>query len=157
MLKLLLIYCRSWVDLEHFCIEAVNTLRQYDLFNLLDCYPHDISAVEFVDRSVSKRKDQTLTCSLSGISQDSPITWINPDNVEISDSDTDNYVIDQGTFVFGRKASTLTIKQQVLQSLPETSVYKCKVKSSAYPEFSVESVNEMTLTLLELGQFKCQF
>ena len=112
--------------------------------------------MEFVDRSVSKRKDQTLTCSLNGISQDSPITWINPDNVEISDSDTENYIINQGTFVFGRKSSTLTIKQQVLQSLPETSVYKCKVKSSAYPEYSSESVNEITLTLLELGEFQFQ-
>lgn len=119
-------------------------------------YHLNISAVEFIDRSVSKRKDQILTCTISGLSQDSQVTWIKPDNNEISDSDTENYVIDQGTFAFGRKASTLTIKQQVLSLLPETSVYKCKLKSSAFPEYSLESVNSMTLTLLVLGKYGCQ-
>ena len=119
-------------------------------------YHRNISAVEFIDRSVSKRKDQILTCTISGLSQDSQVTWIKPDNNEISDSDTENYVIDQGTFAFGRKASTLTIKQQVLSLLPETSVYKCKLKSSAFPEYSLESVNSMTLTLLVLGKYGCQ-
>ena len=119
-------------------------------------YHCNISAVEFIDRSVSKRKDQILTCTISGLSQDSQVTWIKPDNNKISDSDTENYVIDQGTFAFGRKASTLTIKQQVLSLLPETSVYKCKLKSSAFPEYSLESVNSMTLTLLVLGKYGCQ-
>ena len=112
------------------------------------------SDVEFVDRSVSTKVDQVLTCSISDLSQDALITWIDPDDNVISDSDNNNYVIDQGTYVFGRKVSTLTIKQRVFESLPTNSVFKCKLKSAAYPEFSPDVVNEMTLTLLELGKFK---
>ena len=112
------------------------------------------SAVEFIDRSVSAQIDQVLTCTISGLSQDTPVTWIDPDDNEISESDTENYEISQGSFLFSRKAPTLTIKLQLLGTLPTTSVFKCKLKSAAYPEFSPEVVNEMTLSLLELGKFK---
>ena len=63
-------------------------------------------------------------------------------------------MINQGTFVFSSKASTLIIKPSVLESLPSSSVYKCKLKSAAYPDFSPEVVNEMTLTILELVKNK---
>ena len=95
--------------------------------------------------------EQTITCSISGLSANTPVSWIDPADNEISASDTNNYEIDQGTYVFGNKVSTLTIKQTVLASLPTTSVYKCKLKSSLYSTYSTDVVKEMTLTLLQLG------
>ena len=108
----------------------------------------------FDDRSVIAVADQVLACTISGLSQSTPITWIDPDNNEISTSDTNNYVIDQGTFVFGNKASTLTIKTAKLAVLSSGDVFKCKLKSALYPDDSPDVVKEMTLTLLTLGT-KC--
>ena len=105
----------------------------------------------FEDVAVPKPStDFPLTCAISGLSQDTPVTWIGPDNNEISGSDS--YVIDQGSFVFGNKISTLTIKQSKILTLPATSSYKCKLKSALYPAASPDVVKEMTLTLLELGK-----
>ena len=111
----------------------------------------NLSAVTFEDRSVVTVTDQNLVCTISGLSQNTPITWIDPDNNEISTSDTNNYVIDQGTFVFGSKASTLTIKTAKLAVLSSGDVFKCKLKSALYPDDSPDVVKEMTLTLLSLG------
>ena len=91
------------------------------------------------------------------MSQDTPVTWIDPDNNEISDSDTNNYVIDQGTYIFGSKASTLTIKTAKFASLSSGDVFKCKLKSTLYPTDSPEVVNEMTLTLLTLGEHEAYY
>ena len=111
------------------------------------------SAVELLDRSVAIGVDQSLTCTISGLSQDTPVTWIDPDNNEISNTDTNNYEIDQGTFIFGSKSSTLTIKQSQLQNLPSSSIFKCKLTSARYPTYSPEVVKEMTLTLIGLSMF----
>ena len=100
---------------------------------------------------MSTATDQTLVCTISGLSQNSPVTWIGPDNNEISDSDTNNYVIDQGTYIFGSKASTLSIKTAKFASLSSGDVFKCKLKSSFYPNDSPDVVKEMVLTLLTLG------
>ena len=113
----------------------------------------EFSAIELVDRSVATGVDQSLTCTISGLSQDTPVTWIDPDNNEISNSDTNNYVIAQGTYIFGSKASTLTIKKSKLQSLPSSSVFKCELKSARYPTYSPYVVKEMTLTVIGLSMF----
>ena len=105
-----------------------------------------------MDRSVSTGIDQTISCEISGLSQNTPVTWIDAAGNEISDTDTENYVISQGSFILGSKTSSLTIKQTVLQNLEKTSVFKCKVKSSLFSENSPDVVKEMTLTLLELGK-----
>ena len=115
-----------------------------------------ISAVVFKDRSVITVADQELVCVISGLSQKTPVTWIGPDNNEISITDTDNYVIDQGSFVFGNKASTLTIKTAKLAVLSSGDVFKCKLKSAQYPDDSPDVVKEMTLTLLKLGKKRCK-
>ena len=104
-----------------------------------------------MDRSISTAKDQTITCSISGLSQDTPVTWIGPDNNEISISDTSNYVIDQGSYVFGSKDSTLTIKTGKIASLTSGDVFKCKLKSSLFAVNSPVVEKSMTLTLLTLG------
>ena len=93
-------------------------------------------------------------CTISGISQNTPVTWVGPDDNEISDSDTSNYVIDQGTYFFGSKSSTLTIKTAKFSSLTTGDVFKCKLKSALYPTDSPDVVKEMTLTLLALGRLK---
>ena len=110
-----------------------------------------IPDVTLVDRSISTAKDQTITCSISGLSQDTPVTWIGPDNNEISISDTSNYVIGQGSYVFGSKDSTLTIKTGKIASLTSGDAFKCKLKSSLYAVNSPVVEKSMTLTLLTLG------
>ena len=106
---------------------------------------------------MSTATDQTLVCTISGLSQNSPVTWIDPDNNEISDSDTNNYDITQGSFIFGSKASTLTIKTAKFASLSSGDVFKCKLKSALYPNDSPEVVKEMVLTLLTLGNKSFQY
>ena len=104
------------------------------------------------DKTVTTATDQDLICTISGLSQDTPVTWIDPDNNEISESDTNNYVIAQGSFIFGSKPSTLTIKTTKFASLSSGDVFKCKLKSALYPTDSPEVVNEMSLNLLSLGK-----
>ena len=104
------------------------------------------------DKTVTTATDQDIICTISGLSQDTPVTWIDPDNNEISDSDTNSYDITQGSFIFGSIASTLTIKTTKFASLSSGDVFKCKLKSAFYPTDSPEVVNEMTLTLLSLGE-----
>jgi hypothetical protein len=111
-----------------------------------------ISAVVFENKAVATATNQELQCIFSGLSQDSKVTWIGPDNSEISDSDASNYVIDQGTEFFGNKVSTLTITTAKLASLSSGDIFKCKLKSAKYPVDSPEVVKEMTLTLLSLGE-----
>ena len=108
--------------------------------------------VDFPDRTVIANSDQVLTCAVTGLSADTTVTWVDPSNNEISDSDTNNYVLNQGNYIGGSKEFFLTIKKVVIQSLAETTVYKCKVKSALYPVYSPETVNEMTLTALTLGK-----
>ena len=108
----------------------------------------------FEDKSVTTATNQDLICTISGLSQNTPLTWIDPDNNEISDSDTNNYVIAHGTYIFGSKASTLTIKTAKFASLSSGDVFKCKLKSALYPTDSPEVVNEMSLTLLSLGKWE---
>ena len=94
---------------------------------------------------------QTITCGITGLSAEPPITWIGPDDNEISNSDTSNYVISQSAYQVGSKSSFLTIKTGKLSTLSVASVFKCKLKSAAYPTDSPEVVKAMTLTLLALG------
>ena len=118
-------------------------------------FTNEISAaVTFIDRTVTTAVNQLLTCTISGLSQNTPISWIDPDNNVISDSDTDNYNIDQMAFVFGNTASILTIKTAKLAVLSSGDVFSCKLKSAQYPDDSPDVVKEMTLTLLTLGKNK---
>ena len=115
-------------------------------------FKSNFSAIVLGDKSATTATDQNIICRVSGLSQDTPITWIDPDNNEISTSDTNNYVIDQGSYVFGNKASTLTIKTAKLAVLSSGDVFKCKLKSALYPDDSPDVLKEMTLTLLTLGE-----
>lgn len=111
-----------------------------------------LPAVEFEDRSVPIATDQNILCTISGLSQDTPVTWIGPDNNEITEADIDEYLIDQGSFFSESKVSTLTIKRVQFVSLSSGDVFKCRVRSSKYPIDSPEVTTEMVLTLLTLGK-----
>ena len=80
------------------------------------------------------------------------MSWVDPDNNEISNTDTNNYVIDQGTFVLGNKVATLTIKQAKVITLSSGSVFKCQLKSAVYPTFSPTVVKEISFSFLGLGK-----
>ena len=111
-----------------------------------------ISAVVFDNKSITTATEQFLTCTVSGLSQNTPVTWIDPENNEIPDSDTSDYVIDQGTYVFGSKASTLTIKTDKINSLSSGDTFKCKLRSAQFSTYSPDVVKEMALTVLTLGK-----
>ena len=107
--------------------------------------------VEFEDRTVVPAKDQDITCVVSDLSQDTPVTWIGPDDEEILDSDTENYGINQGEYVIGTKTATLTIKTAKLSILSSGAVFKCKLRSAKYPDDSPDIVKEMTLSFYTFG------
>ena len=131
-------------ELQYIILDAFTTASiSYYLF----------SVVLFDDVAAPLATEQVLTCTLSGLYQDTSVSWIGPDESEILVSDTTRYVIDQGIYVFGSKASTLTIKQSVISTLSVTSEYKCKIKSARYPTHSPDVIKQMTLTLLQLGNF----
>ena len=132
-----------------------NSWHDYSSIPLL--YLTIFSAVVFEDRSVATGVDEFLTCTITGLSKSTPVTWIDPDNNEISTTDTDNYVIDQGTYDSGSKESILTIKQSKLETLSSPSIYKCQLKSARYPTHSPVVVKEMTLTIIGLSTFVNHF
>ena len=109
--------------------------------------------ISLEDKSVSTAKEQTIICEISGLSENTPVTWIDPDDNDISNTDTDNYVIDQGSFVFGIKSATLTITAAKLATLTSGDTFKCKLKSAEYPTHSPEVVQSMVLSLLTLGTY----
>ena len=99
-------------------------------------------------------KNQDIICLVSGLSQNTPVTWIGPDNLEISESDTDNYVINQGDYFSGNKAATLTVTAAKMATLSSGSVFKCKLRSSLYPTHSPDVVKEMELSFFTFGMKK---
>lgn len=112
-----------------------------------------ISVVSFPDVSVPKSTEVTITCSIAGLSQNTPITWVGADGKDISTKESSNYGFNEESFSNGNKVSELTIKQPVLSDLSTESVFKCKLQSVEFPDNSPEVVKEMTLTLLELSEY----
>ena len=104
------------------------------------------------DALIVPTSNYTLNCQISGLSDDTSIVWIGPDNIEISAEDTTEYVIEPGFYLFGSTYSLLTIKVGKLEALPTSSTYKCQVKSSVYPAYSPAVVEEMSLTKLSFGK-----
>jgi hypothetical protein len=107
--------------------------------------------VKFENRIVVPVTDQTITCLVSDLSQNTPVTWIGPDDQEISESDKENYAINQGEYVLGTKTATLIIKAAKISTLSSGSVFKCKLKSSQYPTNSPDVVKEMELSFYTFG------
>ena len=106
-----------------------------------------------MDRKVPTASDQTITCAISGLSQTTAITWVGPDENDIENTDTTNYVINDGSYDSGSVSPTLTIKKVKLDALSTDSVFKCKLTSALYSDSEV-SISQMTLTKLTLGKTK---
>ena len=102
---------------------------------------------------MATKTPQSISCVVTGLSQDTTITWMGPDDQDILASDTNNYAINPGSYDQGAKTSTLQIKVARLDTLPGISSFKCKVKSAQYTTYSPEVVKSMTLTLLKLGLY----
>ena len=115
------------------------------------------SAVKFEDRSITTATEQTITCGITGLTADTTVSWIGPDDNEITGSDVLNYRIDQGDYVLGSKSSSLTITTLKISTLTSGDKFKCKLKSAQYPTYSPEVTEEMTITLLTLGRHSSEF
>ena len=94
---------------------------------------------------------QTLTCEIRNLDQDNAVdvTWKDPKNQEVLDSDTTNYSLDPGSVNGdGNQEAVLTIKQVKMESFTSTFTYKCSVKSNQYPtsppSAEIEVVAEIT-------------
>ena len=109
------------------------------------------------DKAVTTATDQDIACIISGVSQDAPIIWVGPDSNEISDSETNNYVIDQGSYLSGSKTSTLTIKVATFASLSTGDEFTCQIKSALYPAYSPVVIKDMALTFLSLSEYSHQY
>ena len=88
---------------------------------------------------------------MRGLSQDTPVIWIDPDNNEISESDTGNYVIEQGFYMWGSKTSGLTVKSAKLATFSSGDVLKCKVRSDP------DLIKKITLTVPSQGKLLVHF
>ena len=69
------------------------------------------SVIDFPDKTVLANADRTVTCSVTGMSAETTVTWSDPGNLEISNSDTANYVLNEGNYIGGSKEYFLTIKK----------------------------------------------
>lgn len=84
--------------------------------------------------SITVHSDQELTCNISGLDDDQPVsvTWKDPDGNTVN-NDT-NYSLDPGTVDDnGSQAAVLTIKQVKMETYKSTFTYKCSARSTQYP------------------------
>ena len=90
---------------------------------------------------------------MSDLSAGAHVTWIKPDLSPISESDTDNYIIDNGlsSFTEGRQTAILTIKRPVMELITSETTYKSQARSNRYYSYSPVVVTEVTLTPLTEG------
>ena len=96
--------------------------------------------------------EQTITCDMSGLSAAADVTWINPAGNAISESDTNNYVVNQGNLISEDQKTTLTIKLPVLATITAESTFQCKVSSGLYSTYSPEIIKDVVVEPLILGQ-----
>ncbi|KAL5263062.1 hypothetical protein ACHWQZ_G008457 [Mnemiopsis leidyi] len=84
--------------------------------------------------SITVHSDQELTCNISGLDDDQPVsvTWKDPDGNTVN-NDT-NYSLDPGTVDDnGSQAAVLTIKKVKMETYKSTFTYKCSARSTQYP------------------------
>ena len=99
--------------------------------------------------------DHVLTCSITGLSAPTKVSFKNPDGSVITNpsaTDTD-YVIDDGSSSFSGdiQEATLTLKSNILSSLTSPGTYTCVVKSITYPK-SAAYEETATVTILVFGK-----
>ena len=113
----------------------------------------NISDVTSTPKSVTTNVDQTLTCKIGGLDSGYPvtITWKDPDNREISDTDTINYGLYPGTVQMdGNQEAILIIKHARISSFSDKKsfTHKCAVKSSQYPNSPASNETDVVVNVL---------
>ena len=109
------------------------------------------TAVTVEDKFIVTGSEQEVDCHISGLTGAAAIvTWLDPSNTMIVDGA--DYGLDSGLLTSGNQTATLTIKLPILEAMTASQTYKCKVQSTYFTTDSPESVNEVTLTPLVLGE-----
>ena len=85
------------------------------------------------NRHITIGKDQTISCSITGLDAAADVKWIKPGPQDISTSDTTNYGVNDGKSSFSAGAGTqttiLTLKKVVMEKMTSAQTYKCSVTS----------------------------
>ncbi|KAL5247349.1 hypothetical protein ACHWQZ_G019273 [Mnemiopsis leidyi] len=116
-------------------------------------------------KQVTTAVDQTLTCVIGGLDANGDpvtVTWKDPSGTAVSDTDTTNYGLGQGTVDgAGVQNSELTIKVSKLGGFSSSFTYKCSAQYSGSPSsgeidvvadiltFAVAAVNQEQLEATE--------
>ena len=97
--------------------------------------------------------DHVLTCSITGLSAPTKVSFKNPDGSVITNPSATDYVIDDGSSSFSGdiQEATLTLKSNILRSLTSPGTYTCVVKSITYHE-SAAYEDTATVTMLVFGK-----
>ena len=107
-------------------------------------------------KQITTTVDQTLTCTIEALdASGTPVTvaWTDPDDAVISDSDTENYVLSQGTVDnSGVQNAELTIKAAKLASFAgqDSFTYKCAV---GYTGSEMSASIDVVAYVLTFGKF----
>lgn len=108
----------------------------------------NISALSSTPQSVTNDSQQTLTCTIGNLDQGYPVevTWTDPENNKVLQSDTTNYSLDQGSVNDGgNQAAQLTILRDKMKTYTSTFTYKCTVMSTQYPESPQSQIDVVAL------------
>ena len=116
-----------------------------------------VSAVTATAKSVTTAVDQTLTCTIRGLTANgaaATVVWKDPDGTTVADNA--EYDISYGTpDGIGTQSAELTIKAAKLTSdfaSVSSFTYKCAVKSSLYPNSPMTSDIDIIANVLKLGK-----
>ena len=116
-----------------------------------DSSNYNFSAVSSTLKQVTTAVDQTLTCVIEELDTNGTpvtVTWKDPTDTVVEDSDTTNYVLSQGEVQSGVQNAELTVKAVRLASFSGQSsfTYKCSVQYSGSPASSNIDVVANVLT-----------
>ena len=100
--------------------------------------------------TVATNVPATLTCAITDIDQTATVTWSL--GTDASLDGVAGYTDDQGIVTNTAQTSKLTITSSRLQTLGDTSVFTCSVKSGEFPD-SPETKRTLTLTALTYCKF----
>ena len=118
-------------------------------------HTNSLSALTPVDKEVTTKVDQTITCLVGGLEPNKPavsVAWLDPENNPVSSND--EYTVNQGTVdSTGTQSAELVISSTILSTLSSTSTYQCSVKSGKFPASPLSPSAELVVKVLDLGEF----
>lgn len=118
-----------------------------------------ISALTSINKELTPKVDQTLTCLVSGLEPNNPpvsVIWLDPDNNMVSSSE--DYTLIQGKVdSLGSQSAELVISPAILSTLSTTSTYRCSVRSGKFPASPPSPNRNLLVTVLDLGKLKVEY